>query len=140
MRARKWCQYLRHNDWEPVLLTGPFHNDTRCLPVEGVRVVGRAADGPSRPVPPWKIWRQCVQGFLVPDPYVVRWLPWGIRQGQAILQQETFDAIVSTSPLDTCHLIGLNLMRRFKKPWIADFRDPWVNNPSAPPRPVWLMH
>ncbi len=29
--------------------------------------------------------------------------------------------------LIVCILIGLKLFRKFKIPWLADFRDPWTN-------------
>jgi glycosyltransferase involved in cell wall biosynthesis len=50
--------------------------------------------------------------------------------GRRLLQSEQFDAILSTSPPHTDHLIGLRLKNKCKIPWIADFRDPWVNDDS----------
>ena len=35
------------------------------------------------------------------------------------------DAIISTGPPHSMHLIALNLKKRFDLKWIADFRDPW---------------
>ena len=35
------------------------------------------------------------------------------------------EAIVSTSPPPTAHLIAAAAARRLRVPWIADYRDPW---------------
>ena len=35
------------------------------------------------------------------------------------------DAIISTSPPPTAHLVASALARRLQVPWIADYRDPW---------------
>ena len=37
------------------------------------------------------------------------------------------DAIISTGPPHSMHLIAKVLHNKFKIPWIADFRDPWTN-------------
>ncbi len=36
------------------------------------------------------------------------------------------DAIATTGPPHSMHLIGLGLKRRLNIPWLADFRDPWT--------------
>jgi hypothetical protein len=86
-------------------------------------------------MPPF--WKRYVQAIFVPDPYIVRWLPKALLQGRALIREVAFDAILSSSPVDTCHLIALDLSRRLKKPWIVDFRDPWVRNPFVALRPAW---
>ena len=37
------------------------------------------------------------------------------------------DAIVSTGPPHSMHLIALGIKRKLKVPWLADFRDPWTD-------------
>jgi hypothetical protein len=37
------------------------------------------------------------------------------------------DAIVTTGPPHSMHLIGLRLKRALGVKWIADFRDPWTD-------------
>jgi hypothetical protein len=76
-------------------------------------------------------------GFLArPD----RWMTWqfdGIRQGLNLIQQHRPQAIWSTYPIATAHLIGHALARRTGLPWIADFRDPMAQKGyPADPR-VW---
>lgn len=43
------------------------------------------------------------------------------------LKTEKIDAIISSGPPHTAHMIARNLHRKTGLPWIADFRDPWTN-------------
>ena len=43
------------------------------------------------------------------------------------MKENKVDAIVSTGPPHTTHLIALNVAPQLKIPWLADFRDPWTN-------------
>lgn len=63
--------------------------------------------------------------FFVPDARV-GWVKHAIRQADELLRNEQFDAIVTTGPPHSTHLIGLDLKGRHKLKWIADFRDPWT--------------
>jgi hypothetical protein len=47
------------------------------------------------------------------------------------LEPRQYDVILSCSQPHANHLIGYRLKRKTKKPWIAYFSDPWVNNPYA---------
>lgn len=60
----------------------------------------------------------------VPDRYV-SWLPGGVWTGLRIMRTDRVDAVLSTSPVPTAHLIGRTLTALRRTPWIADFRDPW---------------
>jgi glycosyltransferase involved in cell wall biosynthesis len=40
--------------------------------------------------------------------------------------------VYSTSPHATAHLVALSLAGRAKLPWVADFRDPWYEEPPEP--------
>jgi glycosyltransferase involved in cell wall biosynthesis len=63
---------------------------------------------------------------LVPDTYI-GWFPFALREAQRVLRQKPIDAIYSTSPPETSHLIAGRLHAFSKIPWVADFRDPWMN-------------
>lgn len=43
------------------------------------------------------------------------------------LRTEKIDAIISSGPPHTAHMIARNVHRATDIPWIADFRDPWTN-------------
>jgi glycosyltransferase involved in cell wall biosynthesis len=51
--------------------------------------------------------------------------------GKEILAEGRIDAIYSTSSPPTAHLIARRLCREKHLPWIADFRDPWLDNFDA---------
>jgi glycosyltransferase involved in cell wall biosynthesis len=70
-------------------------------------------------------------GFLaVPDRYV-SWLPFGVCAGLEVVRREGIDALYSTSPIPTAHLIALILKKLTGLPWVADFRDPWVETEGS---------
>jgi hypothetical protein len=54
------------------------------------------------------------------------WCPHAIKTGSELLESEKIDAIISSSPPETTHLVAKELKRRFNLPWIADFRDLWT--------------
>lgn len=43
------------------------------------------------------------------------------------LKNNPVDAIMSSGPPHTTHLIARNVKRQLQIPWLADFRDPWTN-------------
>lgn len=51
--------------------------------------------------------------------------------GTSLIKKHQIDAILTTSPPHSVHLIGLLLKIITKKTWIADFRDPWVIEQKA---------
>lgn len=42
------------------------------------------------------------------------------------LKDHPVDAIISTGPPHSCHMIALRVHNVFKSPWIVDYRDPWT--------------
>ena len=56
-----------------------------------------------------------------------RWMTWqfdGARVGGRMIREFQPDALWSTYPIATAHLIADKLHRRFTVSWLADFRDP----------------
>ena len=65
--------------------------------------------------------------FLIPDPRMF-WIRPSIKYLSHYLNENDIDAIVSTGPPHSMHLIALGLKKRFPDiKWIADFRDPWTD-------------
>jgi hypothetical protein len=62
----------------------------------------------------------------------IGWLVPALARGLQILRREAIDAVVTSGPPHTCHLIGLWLKRLTGKRWIAELRDPWLGNPGKP--------
>ncbi|KAA3612085.1 MAG: hypothetical protein DWQ05_18970 [Calditrichaeota bacterium] len=66
--------------------------------------------------------------FTLPDKEVF-WLPYALWRGWRLHRKNAFNIIYSTAPPFTDHLVALLLKKISKKPWIADFRDPWARAP-----------
>lgn len=63
--------------------------------------------------------------IFVPDPRCL-WISPSVRFLKKYLQEHPVDAIVSTGPPHSMHLIGLRLHKATGVKWVADFRDPWT--------------
>jgi len=74
---------------------------------------------------------------LVPDAGVASWVPGAIRAARRIVREQRIDCVITTSPHESTHLVGLGLAR--KTPWIADFRDGWTFERLRPPFPTRLQ-
>ena len=70
--------------------------------------------------------------LLVPD-QAVTWIPFAALLGSRQWKKKPFDVILSTSPPESPHLVAALLKKKFKVPWIADFRDGWLFEPLKPP-------
>lgn len=79
-------------------------------------------------------FNKAVDSLLIPDAKI-GWYPTAIRAGRRIFTENIIDVIYSTSPRNTAHLIARRLSRRFKTPWVADFRDPWTMSFLEPEHP-----
>jgi glycosyltransferase involved in cell wall biosynthesis len=76
--------------------------------------------------------------MAVPDRYVT-WLPFGTFCGLSVARRLRPSAILSTSPYPTAHLIATIIQARTRLPWLADFRDPWIEE-GFHPRPGSLRY
>ncbi|MBI4718059.1 MAG: glycosyltransferase [Planctomycetes bacterium] len=89
----------------------------------------------SRDRRPWSLREWVSQLLLTPDSRS-GWILPAIRAGLACARRRRPDLIYSTSPYESAHLVALALSRRLRVPWVADFRDPWHDNPFR--RRRWL--
>jgi glycosyltransferase involved in cell wall biosynthesis len=76
--------------------------------------------------------------IVVPDLQLVTWIPSALRQAIRIVREKRPDVVITTSPTESTHLIGLAL-RRHGVPWIADLRDGWRFESARPEWPVGLQ-
>jgi glycosyltransferase involved in cell wall biosynthesis len=78
-----------------------------------------------------KSWKQRLSifirgNFFIPDPRVF-WVKPSVKYLKKYIEENAIDAIVSTGPPHSMHLIALGLKKHFPTiKWIADFRDPWT--------------
>jgi glycosyltransferase involved in cell wall biosynthesis len=63
--------------------------------------------------------------FFIPDARC-GWVKPSVRYLKEYLNEHPVDAIISTGPPHSMHLIALKLKEALGLPWIADFRDPWT--------------
>ena len=64
--------------------------------------------------------------IFIPDARMF-WIRPSVRKLTKLLKTEHFDAIITTGPPHSMHLIGLGLKKKTGIKWLADFRDPWTN-------------
>jgi glycosyltransferase involved in cell wall biosynthesis len=69
-----------------------------------------------------------------------RWIAWrfgAVPAGMRLIRKYRPQAIWSTFPIATAHVIGEALQRRAALPWIADFRDPMAQEGYPTDPRVW---
>lgn len=124
-RTLKFCTYLREHGWDPLILTiSPRAYETsspeQLNEIPDDVVVERAFGlDTSRHL---AIKGRYLHWMGQPDRWV-SWWPAAVWTGMRLIKKYQPDAIFSTYPIATAHLIGLSLSRRSGLPWIADFRD-----------------
>lgn len=80
-------------------------------------------------------WGRFVVCF--PPDHYIGWLPFAYLAARRLLSQEAVDVIYTVSAPYTAHLVGWLLKKTTGKPWIADFRDEWTQNPTIRPMFSW---
>jgi glycosyltransferase involved in cell wall biosynthesis len=78
-----------------------------------------------------KGWQNLWDTLLFPD-QAVAWMPFAIRSGLQIHRRRPVDVLYSSAMPITTHLVAGALKARTGLPWVADFRDPWVESPILP--------
>jgi glycosyltransferase involved in cell wall biosynthesis len=73
--------------------------------------------------------------IFVPDVQLLSWAPFAVEAGLRLQRREPFDVVVTTSPIESAHAVGLALRRR-GVPWVADLRDGWR---FEAPRDAWPL-
>tara|TARA_A100001015_G_scaffold258688_1_gene302104 strand:- start:1756 stop:3045 length:1290 start_codon:yes stop_codon:yes gene_type:complete len=115
----KDLKIIKTKIWEPYQIAEFFGKDNKKFKA-GQFDVGKNQSLKSR----LSIW---VRGnFFIPDARVF-WVNPSVNYLKKYLKENHFDALVTTGPPHSVHLIGLNLKKEFPDlKWIADFRDPWT--------------
>lgn len=153
-RSVKFIKYLKDFGWEAQVLTVSESIDyTRDeslfedLPSD--IAITRASHLDSKKLTRWLGKRkfhwlrdqvqQALNTVLVPDT-VMPWCLPAVLKG--LSQAKQCDVIFSTSSPYSSHLVGAMLHQLTGKPWVADFRDEWTQNPyiQFPSRLHQRMH
>lgn len=154
-RWLKMSKYLPEHGWEPIVYT-PSNPEMAAVDEGLLKDVSQQLEVIKRPISEpfglykrftgkarderiqtaflserksggWKedlaLWVR--SNLFVPDARVW-WVKPSIRFLKAYLREHPVDAVVTTGPPHSMHLIGLGLKRAMGVKWVADFRDPWT--------------
>jgi glycosyltransferase involved in cell wall biosynthesis len=154
-RWLKFSKYLREYGWEPVIYTpenpeAPAIDNSLENDIPGgitilkqpifepysayKRFVGmkpgekvNAGFLQEKEKPGWAegfaVWLR--GNFFIPDARRF-WISPSVKFLTKYLKNNTVDAIVSTGPPHSMHIIALEIHNKLGIPWLADFRDPWT--------------
>ncbi len=132
-RITKFVKYLDRFDWQPYVLSAEVLEQQK---IEDTSLEGDLPFGLEVHrtrifmLPTWLPWRIrdfLTRWLLVVDPQL-GWYPFAVQHAKSWLKKQLIQAVISTSAPYTAHLIAMRLKTLAGIPWIADFRDPWVNN------------
>jgi hypothetical protein len=155
-RWLKFVKYLRNFGWEPVIYT-PENPEAPAIDYslqkdipENLTVIKRRIWEPYslyKRITGLKQDEKIKAGFLsekkkpsfaenlavrirgnlfIPDARKF-WIKPSVKFLTEYLKENPVDAIVSTGPPHSMHMIALGIKKRLNIPWLADFRDPWTN-------------
>lgn len=152
-RALSFARHLPAHGWEVSVVaadpaSAPLRDESRAdtsgfhvtrVPTPPLFSRGRQAvigRGSARPSGLYRAARALSGWILIPDSFA----PWrkpATAAAAALLESGRYDALMTTSPPDTVHTVGLDLASGYSIPWVADFRDPWVALSYRRPPSAW---
>ncbi|MBC7387623.1 MAG: glycosyltransferase family 4 protein [Opitutaceae bacterium] len=154
-RHLKFAKYLRDFGWEPIIYTpqnGEYPEIDSSLLAEvpqNIKVIKRPILEPysfyklftgkkkKEKITP-NFFSQKNESFLSKTAIFLRsnffipdarmwWIKPSVKYLTNYLEKNPVDAIVSTGPPHSLHIIGKEVSIALNLPWLADFRDPWTN-------------
>ena len=122
-------------------LTASVRPDTEVIRVAGGSALSawlrwRRGERGRRPGGTFKALRAASDWIMIPDSYV-GWSRRATRVAERVVRERAIDVVLTSSPPDSVHRVGLELRRRFDRPWVADFRDPWMGLTARTPPTRW---
>lgn len=108
----------------------------RAAGTAGATAAATVAPAARRSARLFAVLRRATAWTLVPDSYV-GWRAFARRAALETLRADPADAILSSSPPETNHLVGLDLHHATGLPWLVDFRDPWFALHLHPAPTAW---
>jgi glycosyltransferase involved in cell wall biosynthesis len=154
-RWLKFAKYLREFGWEPIIYTAgngeyPEHDpdNEKDIP-EGITILKQPIWEPyqlykrfigqkknekvnvsflsekKKPALTERISVWIRGNFFIPDARCF-WIKPSVKYLTQWIKKNPVDAIVSSGPPHSMHLIAMGLKKNLLTPWIADFRDPWT--------------
>jgi glycosyltransferase involved in cell wall biosynthesis len=144
-RVSKLLKYLPQFGWRCTLIAphpgGYFAYDESLLDDiqrSGVTVHRTPSVDPTRLVGKREVGLANEQGrrrlsnasqyVFIPD-NKIGWLPFALNEARKVIANDRPDAIFSSAPPYTAHLASSLLSALYRIPFLADFRDDWLENP-----------
>ena len=153
-RFMKFAKYLPQHGWEPIIVTVkegsyPFADETLAKELapdlrvyktdtfEPFELYNLLRGKKGKTIPQVMVAQQGKKSFFqrfseyiranffIPDARM-GWKSYALKQASEIIEGEKIDAIITTGPPHSTHLIGMELQKKYGIKWIADFRDPWT--------------
>jgi glycosyltransferase involved in cell wall biosynthesis len=124
-RVLRLLRHLPALGWEPTVLTAGARGAAPAP--DFVRVVRTSTPVPGQLLRGGRRSARINAWLFVPDPYAP-WIPTAIAGGRRLLAGERFDAVFSSQPRPSVHVVAASLARADHLPWLADYRDPWCDN------------
>jgi len=146
-RSARFARHLPEYGWTPVVLTtsrwgeggGTGEAVVRVRELlrragaaatdrAGSRAPGRVSGASARAGLRGTLLRFAEKWLLIPDKHV-RWTTMAFFPALGALRRGLAEAIYTTSPPASAHVLGLTLKGLTRRPWIMDLRDPWTLEP-----------
>jgi glycosyltransferase involved in cell wall biosynthesis len=150
-RWLKFAKYLPEFDWEPVIFT-PENPDFDLKDESLMKEINPQLEVIKFPIwEPYNLFRKLKKeksgdtakvlekkkkgwvdklgiwlraNAIIPDPRVF-WVKPSVTFLSDLVKNGQFQALITTGPPHSLHLIGFKLHQMYNIPWLADFRDPW---------------
>jgi glycosyltransferase involved in cell wall biosynthesis len=141
-RTLRFAQHLPKFGWRPIVLSIHPRAYEEVAQVAGNEVPADLAVHRAfgfNAATQLALFGRYPKALALPDRWAT-WRFWAVPKALRLIREEGVDAIWSTFPVSTAHLIGLELAKRTGLPWVAEFRDPmwqhdWPPDPTA--NKVW---
>ena len=150
-RIAKFVKYLPQFGWQPTVLTvKPIAywawDESLQADVQGAEIVRCESLDPQRlmarfgkhtlSAAPSREQKTSLVAFLNNKllPYVLQpdskmlWKPFALRAAKQMLRHRTYDALLTTSPPHSVHVVGRGIKKHSQLKWVADFRDSWAGS------------
>jgi hypothetical protein len=144
-RIQGLSKYLPKYNWEPIILTARTEIEQIAeMKLQGLRIIEtggyvstygkkRLSSKKYSKVRPYlkAVYKYYKEIRYYPDEEK-KWKSFALKEAERLLQNEKIDAIISSSSPVTSHIIACELHKRYRIPWVADFRDLWTQNHNYP--------
>lgn len=144
-RTLKFVKYLPEFGWEPIVLTSfpeeyyafdeTLDEEIEERPIKVYRArkfSKRKVSSDRKPKPFPSYFKQKLGGALLRTIYLpdskIKWKAPALRKAETIFNDHHIEAVFATAPPYTDFLVAMEISRKYDVPFIADYRDTWVEN------------